>query len=207
MDTTQFDNDIEDAKAQKEAVMTKLESLVEEYIDTTVRLLGIESPAMIEATVANNPAITEKLGLEKLRELKGKVKDVLTKLPALTREHLNSNEIWEHRQAVPMANLSIVRDELTNKVDGALRQIIGYLGELIVKYGYSRAGGGPNWNVQMNKPPLYTGREFQQTFAEYRKMKTQYQQLMRTLVDSHQDVARLQQVKERAIAKDLWDQA
>ncbi len=206
MDTTQFDYDIQEAKAQKEALNNTLERFVDAYIEIAARLLAIEMPTIIERAVANNPAITRNLGLEKLRELKGKVKNVLDKLPALTREELSSNEAWEHRQALPDTNMPVVRGALTNKVETGLRRVIGHIGELLIKYGYYPEVSSA-WDVQRNKSPLYTGDEFQQTFAEYRKMKIEYEQLMEQLVDSHQNIGRLQKAKERAIAKDLWDQA
>lgn len=90
-------------------------------------------------------------------------------------------------------------------VDGELHEIMGHIGQLIIKYGYHDGREG-EWEARGKRLPRYRY-SITHNARELSDMLKQYREMMKKFITAHTNIIKSRQEKEQAIAKDLWNQA
>jgi hypothetical protein len=212
MDTSKYDAQIQAAIDEKDTLYRQMEGTCAAYFKASNEFFHNELQRMVEREVTSKPDVTQKLGLEKLKELKAEVKELVESVPQLVSQHLDKENIWEHRSPLPegMKKESLPGFDLIHsagkKVSEEVREILGYGGQLIIKYGYHNSGREGEWELRgKNARPKY--RYGFSTIKEMNESMTKYKEQFKNYIAAHLKIIKLQEEKEQAIAKDLWSQA
>jgi hypothetical protein len=212
MDTSTYDAQIQVAIDEKNALYSQMEQTCATYFEASGEFFKNEFQRMIEREVTSKPDVTQKLGLEKLKELKAEVNELVENAPQLVSEHFDKDNLWEHRCPLPegMEKESLPGFDLTHsagkKVIEEVREVLGYSGRLIIKYGYKEAGREGEWESrgESSRPRYRYGFS---TAKEMDDCMMGYKEQFKKFVSAHLKIIKLQKEKEQAIAKDLWSQA
>lgn len=216
MQISEYDSKISEAKTKKDNSLKEMESLSKNYIETYTNFLQSEFPRIVEKSVTENPETAQNLGIEKLRELKSELNEVVSKLPEIVRQQFDTDSIWEHRQALPkdFEKESLPAFDLTHnagkKVSEQWHEIMGHIGQLILKYNLDNPNRDyKSWEVRGKQLPRYKyaispmsaeAKPLGELLAQYKKKFEEY-------VSAYTEELKLEKQKQQAMAKDLWNQA
>lgn len=216
MQISEYDEKIRQAKTRKDNSFNEMEKLCENYIEYYITFLQTEFPRIVENSVSENPETTQSLGIEKLRELKSELKTVVDNIPEIVRQQFDKDYIWEHRQDLPkdFEKETLPAFDLTHSAGKKVREqwheIMGYIGQLIVKYDLDN----PNvdykaWEIRSHQLPRYKyaisptnsdSKILGETLGKYKKEFEEF-------VNVYAEELKLEKQKQQALAKELWDQA
>jgi hypothetical protein len=79
MDSSLYDAKIQAAIDEKNSLHKQMEDVIAGYIQACIRFFQSEFQRIAERAVTRKPEVTQALGIEKLRELKAEVKEVISK--------------------------------------------------------------------------------------------------------------------------------
>lgn len=212
MDTSEFDSKIKTADDEIESLRGQMDQTCSQYIQVCTNFFQLEFQKRVEAAITGNPAVAQGLGLEKLKALKAELKDLVDRVPRIVSEHLDKQDIWEHRTPLPEGlekdrnRETDLRIRAGSKARDELRSIIGYVGQLILKYGLDEGSERSEWEKQGKGLPKYRYSLPPYGSGLNESLET-YKGLFERFIQAHFDLKSAQAAKEQAIAKDLWNQA
>jgi hypothetical protein len=107
------------------------------------------------------------------------------------------------RESLPAFEL---RHKAGNKASDELHEIMGHVGQFIIKYGLDEAGDQREWERRGKNLPRY---RYAVAFnnPEVTEPTKKYKDLFDRFVKAHVNTIKAQREKQEAIAKDLWNQA
>jgi hypothetical protein len=117
---------------------------------------------LVRSYYTEKPQITKNLGPEKEEALKGEFKEILASLPEHVSKRLDDNLIWLHRDEIPNQALSDMtysyqlEKRSKNAMDRALKDLIGPVGAMLIKYGYIETEKDYLWDRTPSGIPQYT---------------------------------------------------
>jgi hypothetical protein len=206
MDTSSYDAKIQAAAAEKAALYSQVEAASRSFMQACVDFFRKDFRRRIESAVTEDPETTQSLGIEKLRALKSELNELVSKVPDIVSERLDRPDVWEHRKPIPETQDTFdLRFRAGNNAHDELREVFGYFGQLLVKYGFETTGKDSAWESRPKAPPRYKygmtlSKEIDEAFKTYKN-------LFERFVNAHQQQLRIENEKEQAIARDLWDRA
>jgi len=215
-----FQEEINQAEAQIQSVLTQMEQLKQEFIAAAVEFFRPWHWERTEAIAKTAPEQTKKLGVEKLKELKAEVRELQDATESTVANILNDNDLWWH---IKRNHLRVEQytDKLPDKIEVALRYIGGRLAPILQKYGYisDRYGGsgtGRAWNGLYQESGVnLSGVDYKLPFYPDKwvlssQMKTP---IMRYFVFQEQakkheeNLGKLRREKAESEAESLWNDA
>jgi len=144
MDASEFDAKIGKLEEEMKNHRDQMEETCNEFLIATNEFTIDWFNKSVEKEVRSNPEITKKHGVEGLRNLKSDLYDLLPKVPDLVNQHLNEDAYWGHRGMIPDEQekrwgryfLYTILGPIVGPLDEGTRIILGYVGEILLKYGY-----------------------------------------------------------------------
>lgn len=162
----------------------------------------------IKNEVITNAKNTKELGTEKLKSLKEELNILIDKAHSLVNLHLSNNDIWKHEN-IDVINGNLDKMTLTYKLDdkfrGEINELLGYCGDLLVKYNYENTFYG-DWRKDNNSKKI----EYVGGYAlsmEVNKLIVQYEDVLNNLSDEVYELRNAKRSKEQAEAFNLWNNA
>ena len=203
MNSAEIEKSLHSLEQQHEADRQSLDAKI-----ATVRP-GLQTEAAkwingeVESRVVDHPDVVSSLGIERLRELKARVKTLIASLPEIVTNETSKREEWPHN-AAPLGQVS------SNLVEfyfpAVFRRIVSHLGPILDEYNLltEPSGGFASWSKGGNRIryQIYTGfgpqtlpslLEYDQEYKHFQTVEAEIRKLKRSLAEAR--------------AKDLWESA
>lgn len=202
-------SDYERTIAQEERVLAAIqeqgESLVPVLKRTTAAYVRELSITLLKSYFKHKPALTKSLDPGEMEELKAEFTALLESLPAQTSQRLDDRGIWLHRVVIPDRALSDMTysyqfERRSHKsLDDAIRELIGLVGALLMKYGFVEEGKDFTWKMSAGDTPMYANDLPSQGMTHYRtlsKHMDQYKDLLIEYVYATQNLRKAEQARD-----------
>ena len=196
----QEQNVLASVKEQGEKLIPELKRVITSY----VRELAIN---LMKSYFTHKPEVARNLGADKLEEVKQAFTGILDSLPEKTSKRLDDSEIWLHRVVIPAGALSDMTysyqlEKRSNKyMDDAIRELIGLVGAMLIKYGFVEVGKDYTWKMGTGDIPQYANDLPSQGMKHYRaltKLMEQYKNILIEYVYATQNLWKAEQAKRSA---------
>lgn len=207
MDIAQYDSQIKAANLQVATLRTQLDLTRIELLRATQRQLPDWFRKAARDSVASNPELAKSMA-SRLGDLKSEVDQLAGRVPQLVHDHLEPDRVWLHRSECPKVwdkdqyCRYIVTNLARERLQDAVQELLGYLGELLGKYGLVSGG---YWELRPGQPPRYTGGYVWST--DMAKALQEYLKLVERFALAKLELRKLENEKAKAEAKILWDAA
>ena len=199
------------AQEQKVLVSVKEhgEKIIPEFKEIIALYIYDWSIKLMRRYLTANPEITKNLGPQKLEEMKREFKGILDSLPETTSKRLDDPQIWLHRFRIPEHELSDLTysyqlEKRSHKlIRQAIRELIGLVGSLLIKYGYIEVNNDYEWEMAFGDILQYSdnlpsrGIEGHQALS---KLMERYKNILIEYVYSLQNLRKAEQAKKSAEA-------
>jgi hypothetical protein len=203
MKSVEIAKEVEALQKEKSAIVEKLNTLIRGFQSELPPVAEKWIRREVERQIEDHPDVVEKLGVDKLKVLKGKVTNLIASIPEIVKDETSNESDWPHNRAVGSTGYGAGRNEPF--FDKSFRNVISYLGGLLEEFdllsqpkGYitiwQRVGGG---KFRFGANPGFEGTPSTKEFDEiYKQFKT-----LSESVDRKQDEL------ARAKARELWESA
>lgn len=152
--------------AQEKKVLLSIREHGDQFIpkfkNTAASYLRDWAIKLVKSYYTEKPAVTRDLGPSKNEQLKDEFKSILARLPLETSNRLDDSQIWLHRIEIPERALSDMtysyqmEKRSKNAMERALKDLIGPVGALLLKFGYIEVDQDYLWNMTPSGLPHYT---------------------------------------------------
>ena len=148
--------------------------------------------------------VTRSLGTEKLEKMKQEFTGILDSLPEHTSKRLDDGQIWLHREEIPDRAVTDMTysyqfEKRSNKsMDDAIRELIGLVGSMLIKYGFVEAGKDFTWKMTPGGIPQYANDLPSKGMDHHKalnKLMEQYKKILVEYVFAIQNLRKAEQAK------------
>lgn len=214
MNSTDYDRIIAQERKILVSIKEQGEKLIPEFKRIAASYIRELSIKLMKSYFKYLPEVTRSLGTEKLEELKREFTGILNSLPEHTNKRLDDSQIWLHREVIPDRTITDMTysyqfEKRSNKsMDEAIRDLIGLVGSMLIKYGYVQAGKDFTWKMTPGGIPQYANDLPSQGMDHHRalnKLMEQYKNILVEYVFAIQNLRKAEQAKNSAQADGLRD--
>lgn len=211
-----FDREIALLEEEQQRVLAHMERVKQDFLDEAATFLSEWYWQQTETQVTRNHDVTQKIGIDKLRELKQEVKALQSKAGEIINEYLNDDRLWWHihKEGDPSVYIYAGR-HVPDNIATAMRLAAGKLGPVLVQYYYLPADPYHNeawieWDSTGNRKksngrPYYPyGLMFPISIEDLGK---KYKELLKSLYDNAQALKNAEAERDIDLAKSLWNKA
>jgi len=207
MNSADFDQIIAQERKVLASIKEQGEKLIPEFKRITASYIRELSIQLMKSYFKYQPEVTRSLGTEKLEEMKREFTGILDSLPEHTSKRLDDSQIWLHREVIPDhavtdMTYSYYFEKRSNKsMDEAIRDLIGLIGSMLIKYGFVEAGKDFTWKMTSGGIPQYANDLPSQGMAHYSalsKLMEQYKNILVEYVFAIQNLRKAEQAKNSA---------
>ena len=199
--TSEFDLRNKELQEKLHDIQNRLEITSKEFLEASERFTILWFRERVRETILSYPGRTKTMGANGLGNLKFDLSDLIAKVPTLVDKYVNCDKFWIHRTQ-GRYYMSRIHDRL----DGAIRELLGYVGSILQKYGFINKHRDREWGVRQGTNQLiYKG--------EYDWSKKMNQALDRYIILYEKKIKIYDELeairKQEAIngAKELWAKA
>jgi hypothetical protein len=200
------------AKKNLEAAIEKGDAIVKE-INRVVPIYAVAlAERLMNNAVTSKPDYTKSLGETVLRQLKGKFRAALAKIPQDSQRMLQSIP-WAHRQPLPgeydYSAFSTLEEKTKSALENCFRDLIGGVGILLIEYRYENVNEPfPTWEFipgasaryRIGLPYIFS-HEYHELLNKYHNfINGDFQKSAIALTKANRE-------KIEAEAKSLWEKA
>lgn len=209
MNSTDYDRIIAQERNILVSVKEQGEKLIPEFKRITTSYVRELSINLLKTYFKLKPEVARRLGADKLEEIKREFTGILDSLPEQTSQRLDDNQIWLHRVEIPEHELSDMTysyqlERRSNKsMDDAIRDLIGLVGSMLMKYGYVEVGKDFTWKMTPGGIPQYANDLPSRGMDHYRalnKHMDRYKDLLIEYVYANQNLRKAEQTRDSAQA-------
>ncbi|RLD02345.1 MAG: hypothetical protein DRI46_00880 [Chloroflexi bacterium] len=214
MNSTDYDRIIAQERKVLVSINEQGEKFIPEFKRITTSYIRELSIKLIKGYYTHRPEVTRNLGAEKLEEMKRELKEILDTLPEQTSKRLDDSQIWLHRVGIPDHAISDMTysyqfEKRSNRsMDQAIRDLIGLVGSVLIKYGYIEIGKDFEWKLTPGGIPQFADDLPSKGLDHYKalsKLIEQYKNILVEYVYAIQNLRKAEQAKKSAQADGLWD--
>ncbi len=214
MNRTDFDRIIAQERKVLASIKERGEKLIPEFKRITASYIRELSIKLMKSYFKYKPEVTRSLGTEKLEEIKREFTGILVSLPEHTSKRLDDSQIWLHREEIPDRAVTDMTysyqfEKRSNKsMDEAIRDLIGLVGFMLIKYGFVEAGKDFTWKMTPGGIPQYANDLPSQGMNHHKalnKLMEQYKNILVEYVFAIQNLRKAEQAKNSAQADGLRD--
>ena len=163
----------------------------------------------IETNVKTKTEITKKLGIEKLKELKKDLSELIERIPSLV-DGIIKDDVWLHKnyslKGTDEFNQKYnIKSRFNASIKNILRELYGHEGIILFKYEYANIK-----DSEWEKPYNSDIPKYKYGFSLSKQLEESITIYINLLEQLHDIVVKLDKVKnqkEQQEAIDLWDQA
>ncbi len=213
IDTSGFDTKIRELEKQEATLRDQMEETCQEFLQVTSEFAIEWFQSRVQQEVTSRPKLAKQLGVERLRQIKSELKALVSEAPNIVNKHINPEKYWAHRGALPDTNgdytvafrYKIQGRRGPDELEGAVSQLLGYAGAILVKHRIANTERRDDWHVNGGGGlPGYThGYEWSDNMMNVMR---RYSELYDEWLKLHQELKEVQRQRGEAEAKDLWDQ-
>ena len=213
MVSEQYDKAINGSKEEFSRMASRSEAISRDVTKTAIEYIIQWSHKLLEESKTDYPEIILELGEDRIRELKQEHENIILSYDEISMERFDDVDIWPHRLEISDlldmhgAQIFDVFINAREKLNEAVKELIGITGELLIRYGLVKKGSN-NWKTVSGKKVVYAfGLTRYDATDNLDGMWKAYQDSLKQFQGSLDSVRKAIREKEAAEAKDLWDQA
>ncbi len=213
IDTSGFDTKIRKLGKREAALRDQMEETCQKFLQVTSEFAIEWFQSRVQQEVTSRPKLAKQLGVKRLRQIKSELKALVPEAPNIVNKHINPEKYWAHRGALPdnsddhevVWRYRIRGRRGPDELQGAVRQLLGYAGAILVKHGIANTERRDDWDVDGGGglPRYKYGYEWSDNMMNVMR---RYSELYDEWLKLHQESKKVQRQKDEAEAKDLWDQ-
>jgi arginyl-tRNA synthetase len=142
MDVEEMKKEISNYEKKEEELKVSLLDSIKPIIENCKKFIKEEYKRIVEKEVKSKPDITKDLGIEKLKELKKELNELIEKANEMIDKEFNKSNYWIHQtysneKAERELSSEYSIDKIIEKLlTHNLCVLLGYVGEMINRYGY-----------------------------------------------------------------------
>lgn len=206
MDSSRIAGEIEGLSKLREKLLAELDECLERSVPELAGAVQRWIEGYMARRIQERAAMVQKLGVDRVRALKGDVAELVGRVPELANAELLQKNNWPHRasgtEVPPMAH----RGSQEAFFPAAFRTLVSRLGPVLHTYGLARETGetypewqqaGTEWRYGIN--PGFDARKLP-ALVDYDLKRGELGRLMQDMKKKHDEL-------DRAKAKELWDSA
>lgn len=198
-------NKIKELEQKTKQLQSQMDILYREIIKGMPTAAATWMNREVESKVKENASVVEALGMEKLKELKSKLKALIEKLPTLVDAAFQDKSKWPHYIESEPNRRERPEEHHWMRV---FREVISNLGNILDNFGLLKesARGVPSWNRVGPKHYQYAINPGMPNFPD-EKMLDNYNKLLNEYVKLRDELKNTTNQHTKAKAKEMWDNA
>ncbi|WP_048190407.1 hypothetical protein [Methanobacterium sp. SMA-27] len=167
MDKSVYDGKIEDLTIKIDKTRQKMAPVLITFLNETEIYVTKFYKDTIKEYVVSHPDITKKYGKDGIRDLKYECRELIKLIPEIVEMHLGTDKFWSHKcpindlkkecKVYPAFSTHYNVSDSNKRIIESLRHILGYLGDLLLKYGYIKTGKYSEWKMSEDEEFKYKG--------------------------------------------------
>jgi len=208
--TENFDLAIRGLETELTASIAIMEEIRVQFIQATAAFASKWFNETTKEFVTSNTENTIRLGKEKIKEIKAKVKALTSQASQISSEILSNEELWWHLSLKEMSAHSpycCSNNNVPEIVNKGVRRIVGRLGPILHEYGFIKneaiwIENGSTFNG-LNVIPYYPyGFDWSQ---EMRTVMKQYNETYKHAYTKYKEIMNLKMQKQSKQAMEIWN--
>ena len=217
MDKSEYDGKIEDLTSKIDNTRQKMAPVLITFLNETEIYVTKFYKDTIKEYVVSHPDITKEYGKEGIRDLKYECRELIKLIPEIVEMHLGTDKFWSHKcpindlkkecKVYPAFSTHYNISDSNKRIIESLRHILGYLGDLLLKYGYIKIGKYSEWKISEDDEFKYKG-SIECTPEMKTSLKT-YLEMDKELAGLINEVKAIEKQKKEAEGKDeaeeIWN--
>jgi hypothetical protein len=212
MSIEEFNKQIESLNSQIDKLRAEMASCCDKFLAETKSFASGWIPEYVQKVVTSRPGVAKELGSEKIKKLKLELADIVSRVPALVDQHVNTDENWTHKKQTPAAadlefgRYSAYGNTVPKHLDAAVRRVLWHAQDLHKRHGFPLDD-----HLDRYDPENHTGAP---RFKGWYDWSGQMRAAVESYAKLHHEFARLvsemesiRRKKAEFEAKTLWDEA
>lgn len=201
MNTSEFDKQIEEINIKIDQFRGKMAPIYNEFLEEAVIVLSDYYKKKTEEFVVSKPDITQRHGKEGIKNLKSDCRKLLKRVPEVINKNLGINKFWSHKWDIDVLKPKFGPNHygrifnLGLEINQSLTNSSSDLRELLTKYGYIKQG----------EVSHYPGIGYIECSEEMKTIFKNYIELDEEFCKLTYELNSIENEKERAKAKDIWN--
>lgn len=201
MDTSEFDKQIEEINIKIDHHREKMIPIYDDFLKETTIVLSDYYKKKTEEFVVSKPDITQRHGKEGITNLKSDCRELLKRVPELINKNLGINKFWSHKWDIDVLKTKYGPNHYNSLFDmgldinKSLTNSASNLRELLTQYGYIKEG----------KTSHYPGIGYIKCSKKMKTIFKKYIELDEEFYKLTSELSSVENEKERAKAKDIWN--
>jgi hypothetical protein len=215
MNILEYDEKIEDLIVKIDKTRQKMAPILLTFLNETKIFVTKFYKDTVKEYVISNPDITKNYGKEGISDLKYECRELIKMIPEMIESYIGNDKFWSHKCPVndlkkeckvyPTFSTHYDRTN-TKSIMESLRPILGYVGNLLLKYGYIKKGKYSIWKMSDEKF-VYHG-NFDCT-PEMNTSLKEYLEMDKVLAGLINELKSIEKQKEEAVnkgeAEEIWN--
>jgi hypothetical protein len=217
MDTSGYDAKIEDLTVRINNTRQEMAPVLVTFLNETKIFVTNFYKDTIKEYVISNPDITKEYGKEGIRDLKYECRELIKMIPEMVEIYIGNKKFWSHKcpindlkkecKVYPAFSTHYNKLDSNKSIIESLRQILGYVGDLLLKYGYIKIGKYSDWEMSNEEKFTYKG-SFECT-DEMKTLLKNYLEMDKELAGFINELNSIEKEKEEAEnegeAEEIWN--
>ena len=217
MDISEYDEKIEDLTIKIDKTRMKMAPVLATFLNETQIFVTNFYKENIKKYVISNPDITKEYGKEGIRDLKYECRELIKLIPEMVEKYIGNEKFWSHKCPIndlkkeckiyPAFSTHYNKSDSNKSLIESLRQILGYLGILLLKYDYIKIGKYSDWKMSDDEKFTFKG-SFECTTGMKHSLKN-YLEMDKELAGFINELQSVEKQKKEAEAENeaegIWD--
>ena len=167
MDISEYDKKIEDLTVNIDKTREKMAPVLINFLNETKVFVTNFYKETVKEYVISNPDITKDYGKDGISDLKYECRELIKMIPEMVEMYIGNDKFWSHKCPIndlkkeckiyPAFSTHYNRSDSNESIIESLRQILGYVGGLLLKYGYIKNGKYSVWKMSNDEKFTYKG--------------------------------------------------
>jgi hypothetical protein len=167
MDVSEYNKKIEDLTVKINKTRHNMAPILNTFLNETKIFVRNFYKDTIKEYVISNPEITKKYGKEGISDLKYECRELIKMIPEMVEMYIGNDKFWSHKcpindlkkecKVYPAFSTHYNRADSNKSIIESLRHILGYVGDLLLKYDYIKKGKYSVWQLSDDEKFTYKG--------------------------------------------------
>lgn len=207
MNSKELSNKLKRLEQEKNALRSQMDNKYSDFQATMPIAAESWITKEVESKIKDNPDIVQSLGIEKLKELKSKIKALTESLPEIASEEFQNSSSWPHHIQEIKEDF-IYKQKREPHLNRIFRNVISNLGCILNEFGLLKEPEGyvSTWNRVGQKNFRYAINPSMELYFPKSNREGYWEQLKESTQLSL-DIKNISKSLDEVEAKELWDNA
>jgi len=217
MDTSEYNKKIEDLTVEIDKTRHNMAPVLITFLNETKIFVTKFYKDTIKEYVISNPDITKNYGKAGISDLKYECRELIKMIPEMVEMYIGNDKFWSHKcpindlknecKVYPAFSTHYNRSDSNKSIIESLRHILGYVGDLLLKYSYIKKGKYSVWQISDDEKFIYKGNI--ECSKEMKNSLENYLEMDKELAGFINELKLIEKEKEKAEgedeAEDIWN--